>query len=272
MNSKSLRSVITSSDFWGVCSILNRDAENININMHDGTHGFTPLHIACACGNVQIVEYLCEHGGDINAPDYSGETPLYQAVMNGNSELLSYLLLSSTSATTAGPSEKKHINRNCIDAKRLLAYTDKRENRIALQFFILAVDYDIMKNYLANNLIAMRNIMRGFGNGRTGVLHQAVEAGFFEAASYCLANVPVDITDARIQSFHPDRCYSMVAIHSHTHGKIRARPLPSQHNMGISTSSSTSSPRTQTTSSRMSLAASRCTTHAGWCAATSWRR
>lgn len=74
--------------------------------------GVLPLHAACAGGNVQVVKLLIDHGADVNAPRLprrysndknrdasapivgtSGSTPLHFAAANGNTEVVTVLLL-----------------------------------------------------------------------------------------------------------------------------------------------------------------------------------
>ena len=39
--------------------------------------GYTPLHMAAECDNVEIAALLLDAGADINAPDDYGVTPSY---------------------------------------------------------------------------------------------------------------------------------------------------------------------------------------------------
>ncbi|KAG7449559.1 uncharacterized protein BT62DRAFT_991743 [Guyanagaster necrorhizus] len=74
--------------------------------------GVLPLHAACAGGNEQVVKLLIEHGADVNAPRLprrysneknrdasapivgtSGSTPLHFAAANGNTNIVTTLLL-----------------------------------------------------------------------------------------------------------------------------------------------------------------------------------
>ena len=55
--------------------------------------GQTPLHIACLRGNKAVVQWLVQHGADINGLDRAGCTPLmYSTIANDNTDIASYLL------------------------------------------------------------------------------------------------------------------------------------------------------------------------------------
>lgn len=66
----------------------------INIEARDGLvrNDKTPLHIAVFHGHVKIVETLLEHGANVNARDFYGNTPLLWAALKGNTEIARILL------------------------------------------------------------------------------------------------------------------------------------------------------------------------------------
>ncbi|XP_061185019.1 uncharacterized protein LOC133193035 [Saccostrea echinata] len=50
------------------------------------------LHAAVSSGNLGIVEYLVEHGADVNLLSSSDENPLYCCIINGQSHVIRYLV------------------------------------------------------------------------------------------------------------------------------------------------------------------------------------
>ena len=60
-------------DLEKVKEIIDRDPNQINVQ--DATD-FTPLHLASGKGHIEIVEFLLNHGADINAESLLGDTPL----------------------------------------------------------------------------------------------------------------------------------------------------------------------------------------------------
>ncbi|XP_048247936.1 serine/threonine-protein phosphatase 6 regulatory ankyrin repeat subunit B-like, partial [Haliotis rufescens] len=63
----------------------------LNVNIK-GPEGSTPLHYACAVGNVSIVSYLLQEVVDISEQNKKGETGLHLACIYGNAEVVTKLL------------------------------------------------------------------------------------------------------------------------------------------------------------------------------------
>jgi ankyrin repeat protein len=66
-------------------------------------NGWTPLHVAAAQGNVEVVRILVEHGADTTALTEDGRTPLLLAAEVGNAEIVRILVENGTDRTTAQP-------------------------------------------------------------------------------------------------------------------------------------------------------------------------
>ena len=52
----------------------------------------SPLHDACAMGELDIARVLLEHGADVNLKDPDGNVPLYEACVSGNMDLVELLV------------------------------------------------------------------------------------------------------------------------------------------------------------------------------------
>jgi len=63
-------------DLKKVKEIIDRDPNQINVQ---DAQGFTPLHLASGKGHIEIVEFLLNHGADIELEIFNGETPLMLA-------------------------------------------------------------------------------------------------------------------------------------------------------------------------------------------------
>ena len=63
-------------DLKKVKEIIDRDPNEINVQ---DVQGFTPLHFASGKGHIEIVEFLLNHGADIELEILNGETPLMLA-------------------------------------------------------------------------------------------------------------------------------------------------------------------------------------------------
>lgn len=69
--------------------IIDYLSNKINPNQAD-IKGITPLHLAIACNNMDIIKLLINKNADINLPDKLGDTPLHKAL--NNIEIAKYLL------------------------------------------------------------------------------------------------------------------------------------------------------------------------------------
>ena len=54
--------------------------------------GWTPLHYACAKGQLEVAQYLIANGANVNSEALNGTTPLMMAVQSGNEQLVKLLL------------------------------------------------------------------------------------------------------------------------------------------------------------------------------------
>lgn len=54
--------------------------------------GYTPLHVACHFGQVNMVEFLLRYGALVDAVTKMGYTPLHQAAQQGHGIIVKILL------------------------------------------------------------------------------------------------------------------------------------------------------------------------------------
>ncbi|XP_044260060.1 poly [ADP-ribose] polymerase tankyrase [Tribolium madens] len=69
--------------------------ENINCRDVQGRNS-TPLHLAAGYNNVEVAEYLLEHGADVNAQDKGGLIPLHNASSYGHLDIAALLIKYNT--------------------------------------------------------------------------------------------------------------------------------------------------------------------------------
>ncbi|KAJ8920433.1 hypothetical protein NQ315_005301 [Exocentrus adspersus] len=70
-------------------------AENINCRDAQGRNS-TPLHLAAGYNNVEVAEFLLEHGADVNAQDKGGLIPLHNASSYGHLDIAALLIKFNT--------------------------------------------------------------------------------------------------------------------------------------------------------------------------------
>ena len=84
------------------------------LNTKDAS-GWTPLHVASAHNDVELVRLLLNRGARVNATDNQGHSPLKWARETGSRDVFAYLKnhggkefdSSSASATTSGPPSQR---------------------------------------------------------------------------------------------------------------------------------------------------------------------
>ncbi|XP_027889222.1 poly [ADP-ribose] polymerase tankyrase-1 isoform X1 [Xiphophorus couchianus] len=69
--------------------------ENINCRDAQGRNS-TPLHLAAGYNNLEVAEYLLEHGADVNAQDKGGLIPLHNAASYGHVDIAALLIKYNT--------------------------------------------------------------------------------------------------------------------------------------------------------------------------------
>jgi ankyrin repeat protein len=75
----------------------------------------TPLLVAAACGNLGIVQYLCEyHDADVEIVTDANETALFLAALKGHSNVVKYLIT------------KQHANIECTSTQGFTPATAAR--------------------------------------------------------------------------------------------------------------------------------------------------
>ena len=112
---------------WMCENLLPPMCNNDHFMIGNRTYGQNCLHIACARGSTQIVEYLIEKRGmDLNATDFDGYTCLHLAACKQNYSLCKYLLdhgADKHKLTLNGFRAVNLVNTENQDLKKLLKVT-----------------------------------------------------------------------------------------------------------------------------------------------------
>eukprot|EP00928_Gymnodinium_smaydae_P037159 TRINITY_DN25834_c0_g1_i1.p1 TRINITY_DN25834_c0_g1~~TRINITY_DN25834_c0_g1_i1.p1 ORF type:complete len:2072 (-),score=304.76 TRINITY_DN25834_c0_g1_i1:130-5685(-) len=74
-----------------VQEVLRLKNDAVDLNKAVDSTGCTPLHFACASGDVDVVHALCERNANVHARSSQNETPLQIAAQRGHLEVVQYL-------------------------------------------------------------------------------------------------------------------------------------------------------------------------------------
>jgi len=102
-------------------------SSNINCRDSQGRNS-TPLHLAAGYNNLDVAEYLLEHGADVNAQDKGGLIPLHNASSYGHLDVAALLIRFNTEVRDCQSTESfifKSINQYFI-------YKGKRNGPLGL--------------------------------------------------------------------------------------------------------------------------------------------
>ncbi len=72
-------------------AVIDMLRNGVGINKRD-LSGDTAIHASAGTGNVEMLKFLNNLGGDLNIADENGFTPLHGAIINGKLEAVKYLL------------------------------------------------------------------------------------------------------------------------------------------------------------------------------------
>jgi ankyrin repeat protein len=75
-----------------MCELLRSNGANINAELkRQGASGWTALHYAIINGDGELVKYLIKHGANVNKATGEGSTPLYLAKLEDNEAIIRIL-------------------------------------------------------------------------------------------------------------------------------------------------------------------------------------
>eukprot|EP01041_Mallomonas_annulata_P000700 gene700-1341_t len=89
-------------------------SQGADINTIDNTTGSSPLHFSCITGNLSLVKYIAENGGQLEIKNHENMTPLLCAVDNKFSDIVLYLLHRGADATTKSKTGYNLLHYVCL--------------------------------------------------------------------------------------------------------------------------------------------------------------
>jgi len=75
-----------------ICDLIRENGGNINATLSGySANGWSSLHYAAMNGDVELVSYLIKHGANVNKATAEGSTPMFLARMEGYDEIIKIL-------------------------------------------------------------------------------------------------------------------------------------------------------------------------------------
>ena len=191
-NLKDLKSVIReirNKNLEGVRAIISKNKGILN-NMD--SNGDYMLNVAVIEGNIEIVEYLVSQGADINIKDGSGETPLQIAIHEGKLELINFFLSKKADVNMKDffneTSLHEAVNKGEIEiVKLIVAHGADLNAKNNLKETPLF--YAVKNNYsdIAKYLISKGSEVNTKDLGGRSPLHEAAYQGSLDTVKYLIS-------------------------------------------------------------------------------------
>jgi ankyrin repeat protein len=181
---------IQNQDLEGLRGIISKNKEILNSKDSKGNY---MLNVAVIEGNIEIVKYLVSQGADINIKDSSGKTPLQITIHEGRVELINYFL-----SKDADVDMKDHFNETSLHYA-----TDRGEIEVVKLIVSHGADLNAKNNLketplfvaVKNNYLDIAEYLISEGaevnikdNSRRSPLHEAVYQGNLELVKYLISN------------------------------------------------------------------------------------
>jgi ankyrin repeat protein len=75
-----------------MCELLRKDGAKVNAALtRKNASGWTALHYAAVNGDIELVKYLIKHGANVNKATAEGSSPLFLAKLEGHNEIAKIL-------------------------------------------------------------------------------------------------------------------------------------------------------------------------------------
>lgn len=172
---------LSAAAYEGHAAIVNLLLENnANPNVNERIHYHNsvmgpPLHLAASKGHLDIMEMLVKKGAEINTP-YEGSSPLFEAVLNGHTAAVNFLVEKGAYDSSCDRREK--------DAKGIWVH------------YSSALHAAVYKGYA--DIVALlakdRNILKPCD------IHMAVEQGHYDVVKFFLEQFPSIDTEIKNQA------------------------------------------------------------------------